>query len=286
LGNTNPDWREKTPLLFKYVIADLAKYGFQVFNEIDYLCATKALKRQNPPNCKLIFLFPSEYPLKDIQVFIQSEQLFIEYLKKPIKHLFMSNNSHELEHSYGQGILELCLRGAWNSEDYTRIKNVYSQSLNWFRDYNLGESFPEDFNLPEGTLFFPLKHDVTFYVPEFFVAKERTYFSSNTYGTFAMEYSDFDKKGILSGLTKFTVEDTFVSESKHESYNIKPLANNIFNNHNLIIINGIWFYTDIPPSIIAHDRHIYSVPFEKIKFLYRYLKKNSLRMSLGCATNL
>lgn len=269
------DWRKNNSLLLKSVLADLAKNGFKAENGTESLHATKPLKRLNPPDCKLILVFPPKYPLQDIQVFIQSEKLFVEYLKKPIKHIYISYASHALEKTHGQGMLQLCIRGAWNNEDYTKIKTVYRQALSWFRDYNLGESFPEDFNLPEGTLFFPRNSETTIYVPEFFLSEGRNYFSKDSYGTFVLKYSESDKKGVLSELARFTD----ISKSQTEHSDVKQLLRNLFANMNLVDINGIWFYTDIPPSIIAHDRHIYSVPMEKIGFLLKHLKKGNARMS-------
>lgn len=273
----NTDWRKNNPLLLESVLADLAKYGFKAENGTEGLYANKLLRRLNPPDCKLIFVFPPKYPLQDIQVFIRSEKLFAEYLKKPIKHIYISYASHNLEKTHGQGILQLCIRGAWNNEDYTKVENVYRQVLSWFRDYNLGESFPEDFNLPEGTLFFPRNSEITIYVPEFFFSEGRNYFSKDSYGTFVLKYSESDKRGVLCELARFTD----ISKSQTEYSDVRQLLRNLFANMNLVDINGIWFYTDIPPSIIAHDRHIYSVPMEKIGFLFKHLKKSNARMSFN-----
>ncbi len=139
------DWRSDKVLLDR-TLKKLADLSFTVTNVEDQpLHATRKLKRESPHDYTAILAFPERYPLYDIRPHLQSAELLKEYIQRPIKHLAPSVLKF-FRDQFEKGVLEVCIRGPWNTEDYTDPEKAYEAALEWVRDYALGKEFPDDFD--------------------------------------------------------------------------------------------------------------------------------------------
>jgi len=252
------DWRRNRKKLLKIILKELHSQGFDIRNEEKALTATKGYSTKNKKYTYRIE-FPANYPHDIITGFIKSPGLLDSYFRKPIKHLTISDYQNEY--------FNVCLRGAWNDLDFTDFQVVESEIKKWIKEYENGEKFKDDFDLPENTLFFPPADDgVSYFIPGYFfnldIVKE------NSYGLFEFYMSE-DKVCIVTKVTKHGGEGGLICVSERRNLpDKKMICNRLFLDRKFKKFEGIWQYSSIPPSPFVLQNNQLDISRAVYEYLY------------------
>lgn len=252
------DWRSSDDVLLEDILARLAKLGFEVINHDDHpLHAIRRLKRNPPHDYTIILGFPETYPRHDIRAHIQSQTLVKEWIGRPIKHLQPPLMPFFREDWATRGILEVCLRGAWNPRDFTRPEDVYESVDEWVRDFALGEDFPDDFDLPEATFFFPTSEE-QFFVDSYFLQQPFVRPGSMSFGNFKLLLGGNPPIGVLTSVIDFaSASETGSALTVPRQYDLPggdKICRNLMVNQDsapVLAVQGFWQWSDVPPSRLA-----------------------------------
>lgn len=117
---------------------------------------------------KFVIEIPTEYPQLDLKGHLSCPQLNELWHRERVKHV----RRDEVD---GEKVLSVCLRGAWNTQDFRNPKVVDRGLQEWIRDFNMRAEFPEDLYLPEMEIFGRIDSERVIYVDEGWMMQDSFY---------------------------------------------------------------------------------------------------------------
>lgn len=249
------DWRQEYKNLYNRVLKILYANNFHIYDG-ETLEARKIYKTKKNI-FEIIYVFPEKFPFSDIRANLNSPSIFQIYLKRPIKHLTI----------IGENLLNLCLRGAWNNLDFTNILIVEKETLRWIKEYEDNESFPDDFDLPENTLFFPLNEiNFAIYTPTEVYTWD--IFKEGSSGIFEFALSTSKNVALIVGLYSWTSGSGLSKKIEFEINNKEMILYNLFFQRGVNFYRGVWQFANIPPSPLAIRNNQLNIPEELNKYYW------------------
>ncbi len=254
------EWRSENNLLYKRSLKILHEAGYEIYDG-QSLTASKKYLSKKKNHYEIVLEFPPYYPHEPIKAYLRSKELVTLYLKRPIKHLTLSDFD----------LLNVCLKGAWNELNFSEVYIVESEVVKWIIDYENGEHFPDDFDLPENTLFIPqFEKGKGILIYDYFFKLD--IFKDGAYGTYELTVTECDNIALMTSLNLVGGKNITLSQT-YELPNKDQICTRLFASRNFGVIKGIWQKSTLPPSPFALTNNQIDIPYELQEYLWKQITK-------------